>query len=55
MIAYGISLWGAYICWAQEEEEKLIRAALKQKMERMVVTGDIEKMDKKQQYALVEA
>ena len=23
IIAYGLSLWGAYLCWAQEEEEKL--------------------------------
>ena len=22
-IAYGLSLWGAYICWEQEEEEKV--------------------------------
>ena len=29
-IAYGLSLWGAYICWEQEEEEKVHGAALKQ-------------------------
>ena len=23
-VAYGISLWGAYICWAQEEEENIM-------------------------------
>ena len=23
-IAYGISLWGAYLCWAQEEEENIV-------------------------------
>ena len=22
-IAYGLSLWGAYLCWAQEEEEAI--------------------------------
>jgi len=24
LIAYGLSLWGAYICWEVDEEEKLI-------------------------------
>ena len=23
-VAWGISLWGAYICWAQEEEEVIM-------------------------------
>ena len=27
-IAFGLSLWGAYICWEQEEEEKVTKAAL---------------------------
>ena len=27
-IAYGLSMWGAYICWEQEEEEKQTKAAL---------------------------
>ena len=27
-VAYGISLWGAYICWAQEEEEVIAKEAL---------------------------
>ena len=46
MIAYGISLWGAYICWAQEEEEKLINAALKVKMEKMIANNEVDHMDK---------
>ena len=28
LIAYGLSLWGAYLCWAQQEEEELTKAAL---------------------------
>ena len=28
MIAFGLSLWGAYICWEVDEEEKLLRAAM---------------------------
>ena len=27
-VAYGLSLWGAYICWAQEEEEVLVKEAM---------------------------
>ena len=27
-IAYGLSLWGAYICWEQEEEEAVTKAAM---------------------------
>ena len=27
-IAYGLSLWGAYICWEQEEEEKIQKTAM---------------------------
>ena len=27
LIAYGLSLWGAYICWEVDEEEKLIAEA----------------------------
>ena len=29
-IAYGLSLWGAYICWAQEEEEKIVKEAMQE-------------------------
>ena len=36
-IAYGISLWGAYICWAQEEEENLAKEAMEWKFKKMVV------------------
>ncbi len=28
LIAYGLSLWGAYLCWAQQEEEELAKEAL---------------------------
>ena len=28
-MAYGLSLWGAYLCWAQEEEEKLAEDAVR--------------------------
>lgn len=27
MVAYGLSLWAAYICWEVDEEEALIHAA----------------------------
>ncbi len=29
MVAYGLSLWGAYICWEVDEEEAMINEALK--------------------------
>ena len=35
-IAYGISLWGAYLCWAQEEEEKIVQEAMKDKLQGLV-------------------
>lgn len=35
-VAYGLSLWGAYLCWAQEEEETVMAEALKFKMAQMV-------------------
>ena len=35
-VAYGLSLWGAYLCWAQEEEEELMTEALKYKMQMLV-------------------
>ena len=38
-IAYGISLWGAYICWAQEEEENITKDALKWKFDKMIREG----------------
>ena len=28
IIGYGLSLWGAYLCWAQEEEAALAEEAL---------------------------
>jgi len=27
LVAYGISLWGAYICWEAEKEEKEVQDA----------------------------
>ena len=35
-IAYGISLWGAYICWAAEEEENIAKEAMEWKFKKMV-------------------
>lgn len=32
LVAYGLSLWGAYICWEVDEEEKVINEALKRAM-----------------------
>ena len=29
LVAYGLSLWGAYICWEVDEEEALLRKAMK--------------------------
>ena len=29
-MAYGLSLWGAYICWEQEEEENVTKAAMEE-------------------------
>ena len=28
LVAYGLSLWGAYICWEVDEEEQKITAAM---------------------------
>ena len=39
LIAYGLSLWGAYLCWAQEEEEHLNEEALKQVKLAMIEEG----------------
>ena len=39
LIAYGLSLWGAYLCWAQQEEEELVNEALKHKWEKMKAEG----------------
>ena len=39
LIAYGLSLWGAYLCWAQQEEEELTKAALQHKFEKMKAEG----------------
>ena len=38
-IAYGISLWGAYICWAQEEEENIAKEAMEWKFRKMITEG----------------
>ena len=32
-IAYGLSLWGAYICWEMEEEERENEEAVRRYME----------------------
>jgi len=39
LIAYGLSLWGAYLCWAQQEEEELAKEALQHKFEKMKSMG----------------
>ena len=44
LVAYGLSLWGAYICWEVDEEEKLIEAALGTQLVRNF--GDPEYMEK---------
>ena len=33
-MAYGLSLWGAYICWEQEEEEIRTKKALRSYLEK---------------------
>ncbi len=35
LVAYGIALWGAYICWESEKEEKELQAAMKKYMKKM--------------------
>ena len=42
LIAYGLSLWGAYLCWAQQEEEELTKEALKHKLEKMKIEGTLD-------------
>lgn len=34
LVAYGIALWGAYICWESEKEEKQLKAAMKKYMKK---------------------
>ena len=46
LVAYGLSLWGAYICWEVDEEEKLIKEALATQLVRNF--GDKEYMQKLQ-------
>ena len=41
-IAYGLSLWGAYLCWAQEEEEAIAQEAIMHKFEKEVAKGKID-------------
>ena len=36
MVAYGIALWGAYICWEAEKEEKETQKAVKKYMKEML-------------------
>ena len=40
-IAYGLSLWGAYICWEQEEQDNVTRKAMEHYLS---VTYDKNKM-----------
>jgi len=42
LIAYGLSLWGAYLCWAQQEEEQLAQEALEHKFKKMQTQGLID-------------
>ena len=42
LIAYGLSLWGAYLCWAQQEEEELTKNALQHKFEKMKAAGVVD-------------
>ena len=42
LIAYGLSLWGAYLCWAQQEEEELTKKALQHKFEKMKAQGVVD-------------
>ena len=51
-IAYGISLWGAYLCWAQEEEESLVREAMTDKLKNLVEQAAIEQ-DKKEAVMMI--
>ena len=34
VVAYGIALWGAYICWESEKEEKQLQAAMAKYMKK---------------------
>ena len=52
-VAYGLSLWGAYICWAQEEEEKIVKEAMKEQFDSLLATRAIE-AEKKQQDLMIE-
>ena len=36
MVAYGISLWAAYVCWESDREEKHIKAAMKKYAETLL-------------------
>ena len=42
LIAYGLSLWGAYLCWAQQEEEELTKKALNHKFQKMQSQGAVD-------------
>ena len=42
LVAYGLSLWGAYLCWAQAEEEELAKEALAHKFNKMQTQGAVD-------------
>ena len=37
IVAYGIALWGSYICWESEKEEKQIKVAMKKYMDKIII------------------
>ena len=45
LIAYGLALWGAYLCWAQQEEEELTKKALNHKFQKMQAQGIAAQVD----------
>ena len=42
LVAYGLSLWGAYLCWAQDEEDALNEEALKHVHKKMIEEGQLD-------------
>jgi hypothetical protein len=38
LVAYGIALWGAYICWAAEQEEAEEKKAIKRVLKNLAKT-----------------
>ena len=53
LIAYGLSLWGAYLCWAQQEEEELTQEALEHKFKKMQAQGQMVDHEQPHSSALV--